>query len=45
MSKLFLLLSDTPLGGSPFIQTAAGLMISLLSVLALSAVMMLVYRL
>ncbi len=45
MSKLFRLLSDTPLGDSPFIQTAAGLMISLLSVLALSAVMMLVYRL
>lgn len=45
MSKLLKLLTDTPMGGDPRIQTMTGLVISLIAALVLSGVMMLVYRL
>lgn len=45
MSKLLKLLTDTPKGGDPYIQTMTGLFISLIAALVLSGVMMLVYRL
>lgn len=44
MSKLLKLLTDTPMGGDPYIQTMTGLFISLIAALVLSGVMMLVYR-
>jgi hypothetical protein len=45
MSKLFRLLTDTPMGGDPRIRTMTGLIISLTAALILAGVMMLVYRL
>ena len=45
MSKLFQLLIDTPLGGGTLIQTMGGLTLGLLITLALSGIMILVYRL
>ena len=45
MSKFLKLLTDTPMGGDPRIQTMTGLVISLIAALVLSGVMMLVYRL
>lgn len=45
MSKLFRILTDTPMGGNPWIQTAEGLLASMLAVILLSGIMMMVYRL
>lgn len=45
MSKLIQILMGMPFGGSPYIQTVGGFLLSMLIVLILSTVMMVVYRL